>query len=99
MFIRMEFKRLFDNFDYESVREEILNRKMIDCNFTTVLWRIYLHCLPRDSSQWDEILDSSRNNYEKLIEQYTIDPYKTSDDNNDAININHPLSRDEKVIK
>jgi TBC1 domain family protein 5 len=95
----MEFKRLFDNFDYESVREEILNRKMIDCNFTTVLWRIYLHCLPRDSSQWDEILDSSRNNYEKLIEQYTIDPYKTSDDNNDAININHPLSRDEKVIK
>lgn len=95
----MEFKRLFDNFDYESVREEILNRKMTDCNFTTVLWRICLHCLPRDSSQWDEMLDTSRNNYEKLIEQYTIDPYKMSDDNNDAANLNHPLSRDEKVIK
>ncbi len=96
--IRLEFKRLFDTFDYESVREEILNRKMIECHFTTVLWRVFLRCLPRDSNQWNEILDTSRNNYEKLVDQYKIDPYKMSDDNNDANNLNHPLSRDENVI-
>jgi hypothetical protein len=90
-----EFQRLFDNFNYEAIREEILNRKMIKCNFTTILWRIFLHCLPHDSNQWDEILEISRNNYEKLVEQYTIDPYKMSDDNQETQNLNHPLSRDE----
>jgi hypothetical protein len=94
----VEFNRLFDNFDYRSVREEILNRKMMESDFTTVLWRIFLHCLPRDSNQWDEILDGSRSDYEKLIEQYTIDPYKMSDNNYDAENLHHPLSRDENVI-
>lgn len=72
---------------------------MIECHFTTVLWRVFLRCLPRDSNQWNEILDTSRNNYEKLVDQYKIDPYKMSDDNNDANNLNHPLSRDENVIK
>lgn len=95
--IRSEFQRLFDNFNYEFIREEILNRKMIECNFTTVLWRVFLHCLPRDSNQWDEILETSRNNYEKYVQQYTIDPYKLSDDNYEAQNLNHPLSRDENV--
>jgi hypothetical protein len=45
------------------------------------------------------MLDTSRKNYEKLQEQYTIDPYKMSDDYNNAENVNHPLSRDEKVMK
>jgi hypothetical protein len=72
---------------------------MIKCNFTTILWRIFLHCLPHDSNQWDEILEISRNNYEKLVEQYTIDPYKMSDDNQETQNLNHPLSRDENVMK
>ncbi|CAF4349346.1 unnamed protein product, partial [Rotaria magnacalcarata] len=92
-----EFQRLFDNFDYELVREEILNRQMIECNFTTVLWRIFLHCLPRNSSQWDDMLDANRNHYEKLVQQYKIDPYKMSENNHntDAENLNHPLSRDE----
>ncbi|CAF2893304.1 unnamed protein product [Rotaria sp. Silwood2] len=95
-----EFKSLFDNFDYELVREEILNRKMIECNFATVLWRIFLHCLPRDSNQWNDVLDTSRNNYEKLVNQYKIDPYKISDNNNnkDTQNLNHPLSRDENSL-
>ncbi len=95
----MEFKHLFDNFDYETVREKILNRQITECNFTTVLWRIFLHCLPRDSNQWDDMLDTSRNHYEELVQQYTIDPYKMSDDNGDAINLNHPLSRDKDVIR
>jgi hypothetical protein len=72
---------------------------MIECNFTTILWRIFLHCLPRDSNQWDEMLDGSRDSYEKLIQHFTIDPYKMSDDNTDETNLNHPLSRDENVMK
>ncbi|CAF0811778.1 unnamed protein product [Rotaria sp. Silwood1] len=94
-----EFKRLFDDFDYEIVREEILNRKMIECNFTTVLWRIFLLCLSRDANQWNDMLDTCRNNYEKLVDQYKIDPYKISDNNNkDISNLNHPLSRDENSL-
>ena len=97
--IRSKFKRLFDNFDYESVRDEILNRQMMECSFTTVLWRIFLHCLPRDSNQWNDMIDTTRRNYEKLVHQYKINPYHMSDDNNDEQNVNHPLSRDEKVMK
>jgi hypothetical protein len=95
----LEFKRLFNNFDCESIREEILNRNMIECNFTTVLWRIFLNCLPHDSNQWDEMLDATRSNYEKMVQQYTIDPYKICEDNNDVKSLNHPLSRDENVMK
>ncbi|CAF1125764.1 unnamed protein product [Rotaria sordida] len=94
-----EFKYLFDNFNYELIREEILNRKMIQCNFTTILWRIFLHCLPRDSNQWNDVLDTSRNNYEKLVNQYKTDPYKMNNNNNqDTENLNHPLSRDENSL-
>ena len=70
----------------------------MECNFTTVLWRIFLHCLPRDANQWNDMLDTTRNNYEKLVQQYQIDPYQMSDNNNDTQYVNHPLSRDEKVI-
>jgi hypothetical protein len=97
--ISSEFKRLFDNFDYEVIREEILNRQMMECHFTTVLWRIFLHCLPRDSNQWNDMLDATRRNYEKLVQQHQIDPYQMSDDNSDIQNVNHPLSRDENVIR
>ncbi|CAF3669396.1 unnamed protein product [Adineta steineri] len=94
-----EFKRLFDTFNYESIREAILDRHMIECPFTTVLWRIFLHCLPRDSNEWNEMLNTSRINYEKLVNQYKIDPYKMNDDNNDDTkNVNHPLSHDENSL-
>lgn len=70
---------------------------MVQCDFTTVLWRVFLHCLPRDSTQWTDMFETSRRNYEKLVDQYKIDPYKMSDDEHDAKNVNHPLSRDENV--
>jgi hypothetical protein len=72
---------------------------MMECHFTTVLWRIFLHCLPRDSNQWNEMLDTNRSNYEKLVHQYRIDPYQMSADDNDSYYSNHPLSRDENVMK
>ncbi|CAF5064102.1 unnamed protein product, partial [Rotaria magnacalcarata] len=64
--VLFEFKNLFDSFDYETIRNKILNRQMITSPFTTVLWRIFLHCLPRDSSQWNQIIDGSRDNYSEL---------------------------------
>lgn len=88
---------MIENFDYENIRDEILNRKMIECDFTTVLWRVFLHCLPRDSNQWEDILDTSRRSYEKLLEKHTIDPYKMTGEENDIKNLNHPLSHDENV--
>ena len=98
-FLRSEFQRLFDNFDYESIREDILNRKLIQSNFTTIFWRIFLQCLPSASNRWDDAFDTNRRNYEKLRQHYTIDPYKMSNENPDGIHINHPLSRDENVGK
>lgn len=97
IFFRSQFQRLFNQFDYESIREDILNRQLIQSNFTTVFWRIFLHCLPRDSNHWDDALDTNRRNYEKLRQQYTIDPHQLNDDDHDAIHVNHPLSREEDV--
>jgi hypothetical protein len=92
---RFEFNDLFDSFDYESIRNKILDRQMVTCPFTTVLWRIFLHCLPRDSSQWNETIDSARENYNELIEKYLIDPKKIKEYNEAAEDLNHPLSVDE----
>ena len=51
-------------------------REMKTSPFTTVLWRIFLHCLPRDSEQWDRTIDLSREHYDELVETYFIDERK-----------------------
>lgn len=97
--IRTEFKNLFDQFNFDVTREKILNREMVDCSFTTVLWRVFLDCLPRDANQWNEMLEKSRHNYDKLIQQYTIDPHQISEDNQYVQASDHPLSHDEDVFE
>lgn len=97
--LRSEFRCLFENLDYESIRDDILNRKLVQSNFTTIFWRIFLQCLPRVSNRWDDTFDTNRRNYEKLRQKYTINPYEMSHENSHGIQINHPLSRDENVGK
>ncbi|CAF3016287.1 unnamed protein product [Rotaria sp. Silwood2] len=94
-----EFKDLFDSFDYKTVRNKILSRQMTTCPFTTVLWRIFLHCLSRDSSQWNQIIDASREHYDELVDRYLLDMKKIRENNGDAKDVNHPLSQEENVIK
>ena len=94
---RSEFERLFTNFDDETVREDILERRLIHCHFFTVLWRIFLHCLPQDSSQWDQRLRITRDEYTKLRRKYSIDPHSISPENGICAIIDHPLSQDPNV--
>ncbi len=68
---------------------------MITSPFTTVLWRIFLHCLPRDSSHWDQVIDSSRETYNDLVEKHLLDLQKIRELNGDG---EHPLSQEENVI-
>ncbi|CAM4748813.1 unnamed protein product [Rotaria magnacalcarata] len=96
--VLFEFKNLFDSFDYETIRNKILNRQMITSPFTTVLWRIFLHCLPRDSSQWNQIIDGSRDNYSELADKYLLDLAKIREHNGDAENRNHPLSQEDESL-
>lgn len=70
---------------------------MVSSPFTTVLWRIFLHCLPRDSSHWDQIIDSSRANYDELVDKYLLDLKKIRENNMDGKHLNHPLSQEENV--
>ncbi|CAF0729783.1 unnamed protein product [Adineta steineri] len=93
-----EFNELFDSFDYESVRNKILNRQMTTCSFTTVLWRIFLHCLPRSSCQWNQIIDGSRAEYDELVEKYLLDLQKIRENYADAKHLNHPLSQEENSL-
>ncbi|CAF4179786.1 unnamed protein product [Rotaria sp. Silwood2] len=93
-----EFKDLFDSFDYKTVRNKILNRQMTTCPFTTVLWRIFLHCLSRDSSQWNQIIDASREHYDELVDRYLLDMKKIRENNGDAKDVNHPLSQEENSL-
>ena len=72
---------------------------MKTCPFTTVLWRIFLHCLPRDSSQWNAELDRSRARYDALVNRYLLDPDQIRKYNGNAKDLNHPLSQDENVRK
>jgi hypothetical protein len=72
---------------------------MITSPFTTVLWRIFLHCLPRDSSHWNQIIDSSREQYDELADKYLLDLKKIREHNGNAKDLNHPLSQAENVIK
>ena len=65
--------------------------------FTTVLWRIFLHCLPRSSSQWNQAMELSRDAYDELVNGYLLDSKKIRDHNSDAEHLNHPLSQEENV--
>lgn len=94
---RSEFENLFKNFDYETIRDDILNRRIVDSNFVTCLWRIALHCLPRDRNQWTDMLNTSRTQYEEMYHRNRIDPYKQSQISQDKKNINHPLAQDQEV--
>ncbi|CAF1472097.1 unnamed protein product, partial [Rotaria sordida] len=93
-----EFQDLFDSFDYETIRNKILSRQMITCPFTTVLWRIFLHCLPRDSSQWNQIIDASRDNYYELVDKHLLDLKKIRENNGNVKDVNHPLSQEENSL-
>jgi hypothetical protein len=94
---RFEFNQLFDSFDYGTVRKKILTREMTTSPFTTVLWRIFLHCLPRDSSQWNLVIDSSRDTYNELVDKYLLDLQKIRESSGKERH-NHPLSQEENVV-
>lgn len=66
--------------------------------FTTVLWRIFLHCLPRASDQWEKTIDLSREHYEELVDRYYVDEKKVRDINH-VDDKNHPLSQEDKVTQ
>jgi hypothetical protein len=67
--------------------------------FLTVLWRVFLHCLPRDSSHWNQNIDASRDNYNEFVNKYLVDIRKLREHNGDSKHLNHPLSQEENVIK
>lgn len=93
---RFEFNELFERFDYPSIRDQILTRRMTTSPFTTVLWRIFLHCLPRDSDQWEKTINLSRENYEDLADKYYVDEKKVREIKN-VDDQNHPLSQEDRV--
>ncbi|CAF1171736.1 unnamed protein product [Adineta ricciae] len=96
--LRFAFTDLFDSFNYESVRNQILTREMKTSPFTTVLWRIFLHCLPRSSSQWNQAIELSRDTYDELVNDYFLDLKKIRDHNGDVEHLNHPLSQEENSL-
>lgn len=90
-----QFTQLFDEFKYETVRRQILTRELISSPFTSVLWRIFLHCLPRTSSQWDITIDISREHFEELSAKYDSDPQMAKKLDGEHKHYNHPLSQEE----
>ena len=95
----MEFNDLFENFDVESVRRKIVLRQLERCHFTTVLWRVFLNCLPDDSREWSDASQTSRNHYSDLVNRYVIDPDKRREFDDEGKRVNHPLSQDDDVIE
>ena len=95
---RFEFDALFEKFDYASIREQILTRRMTTSPFTTVLWRIFLHCLPRAFDQWEKTIDLSREHYEDLVDKFYVDEKKVREINH-VDDKNHPLSQEDRVIR
>ncbi|UJR23629.1 hypothetical protein I4U23_026614 [Adineta vaga] len=93
-----EFTDLFDSFDYETIRNRILTRQLKTSPFSTVLWRIFLHCLPRNSSHWNQVIDGSRDDYNELVNKYLLDIQKIREHNGSAKHLNHPLSQEENSL-
>lgn len=94
---RSQFNELFENFDFESIRKKILTRQMTTSPFTSVLWRIFLHCLPRDSSQWEQTINTEREKYDEYADKYLLDLKKIREYNGDSKDLNHPLSQEDNV--
>jgi hypothetical protein len=94
---RFDFNELFEKFEYPAVRQKILTRQMKTSPFLAVLWRIFLHCLPRDSAYWNQAIDASRDHYDELVNRYLLDVGKIREHNGDSKDLNHPLSQAENV--
>lgn len=74
-----------------------MNLRLTECHFFTVLWRIFLHCLPRDASQWNDMLSITRNQYTELERKYDVDPRKKYSEKGIGEIVNHPLSQHPNV--
>lgn len=76
-----------------------MTRRLKTCQFTSVLWRVFLHCLPRTSNQWDLTIDISREHFTELCAKYASDPQSTKKFEKEQRNDNHPLSQEENVCR
>lgn len=97
---RQEFKTTFENFDVTFVRQQIIDRGFKRSSFISILWRILLHIIPRDMSEWEQHIDRSRDEYEKLIDKFkdTLEnPVMMNLNKNLEMTDDHPLSVDHQV--
>ena len=89
------FKMLFGQVDSTQTILPLALHGNLDKNpFRSCCWRIFLNVLPSNSQQWGAALQSSRENYKRLIAQFHTE-LKIKDTTIDPT-INNPLSQDEE---
>ena len=89
------FRRLFGKCDCTQTILPLALHGNLDKNpFRSLCWRIFLNVLPANSQKWTAPLQSSRDSYRRLTDQFLTE-LKIQDTTIDPT-INNPLSQDEQ---
>ena len=89
------FRRLFGKSDCTQTILPLALHGNLDKNpFRSLCWRIFLNVLPANSQKWTAPLQSSRDSYRRLTDQFLTE-LKIQDTTIDPT-INNPLSQDEQ---
>lgn len=89
-----EWTRLFKEPNYLSIiKNRAFTGGLRSCRFRSICWRVYLHCLPDDQSQWQAASQLTHKRYESLKSEILINP-RTDTLSLDPM-INNPLSQEE----
>ncbi|EDV27648.1 uncharacterized protein TRIADDRAFT_53568 [Trichoplax adhaerens] len=77
------------------IKELGMHGSLSRCRFRGVCWRVFLDCLPRDTSKWITATTKLRKSYDEIKEKYLLDPHQQ---HGKDINIDNPLSQDKDSV-
>lgn len=90
-----EWKTLFDGVDYVSILRSMgCKGHLRSSRFRSISWKIYLECLPEERPEWIPKTWEMRKKYRQMQEKLATNP--RSDTNDLDLNLNNPLSQEDK---
>lgn len=81
-----EFESLFIPVRKQLLRERARDGNLRHCQFRSICWRYFLHCLPENHAEWIESCQRDREKYEKIKSNHLLVKSTVKGDSKAAIN-------------
>jgi len=89
-----EWNQLFKQVNYSSIiKNRAFTGGLRSCRYRSICWKVFLHCLPDEQSQWLQVAQLAHAQYDELKSKILINP-RLGTKSVDPF-INNPLSQEE----